>query len=326
MTQKYLSDQNRTVFSYESGTYGVASGARQWIGLVQEHTVEPNMNVIPIRYQGSTDRNVDTFADGAKEWNGNFTYFPQDWKFLGYAIGSIHDLTGSHIFTETNTDDKVESQSPAGYPNALYTFNIEDSKNTGTAGKNFVRTIIGGMVDSYALTFSQGDVVSAEVGYIAQDSTMSSGAIVAVAATTTAPYMFNDAVLHIPSGTVVDNTKDMTFTLNNNLERGMYLTGSRTLTEILPMNRDYEVTATLDMENPNAGSFYYNYFIAGSTFNSMINVKGNAGSLALVMSGCKMTEMSVPSTLEGTQEQSFTFIPQHLYGTAYDSVAKYKGE
>ena len=56
---KYLADQNRTCFQYESGTYSLLSGTRQWIGLVQSHDVDPNMNVIEIRYQGSTDRNVD---------------------------------------------------------------------------------------------------------------------------------------------------------------------------------------------------------------------------------------------------------------------------
>ena len=325
MTQKYLSDQNRTVFQYESGTYALVSGARQWIGLVQEHTVEPNMNVINVRYQGSTDRNVDDFADGVKEWNGTVTYFPQDWKMLGYAIGSIADLTGSHIFTETNTDDKARAQSPAGYPNALHTITIEDSKNLGNAGSNFIRTVIGAMVDSYQITWSQGEITTAEMVYIAQDSTMTSGAIVAVAPTTTTPYMFSEAVMHIPSGTVLDNTKEMTFSINNNLERGAYLTGSRTLKEILPMNRDYEVTATLDMEEPNARTFYNDY-INGTTFNSMIKVNGVAGSLALVMSGCKFTDMTVPSPLEGTQEQSFTFVPQDLFAVAYDSIAKYVAE
>lgn len=332
---KYLSDQNRTVFMYESGTYANYSGTRQWLGLVQTHDVSPNTNVIPIRYQGSTDRNVDAFVEGQQEWEGTINYFPQDWKFLGYAIGSIQDVaTGGsfgHIFTEMNSDDHVETVnlvSPGSYPGALHTFTIEDSKNLTSAGvNNFKRIMIGGMVNTYNLTFSQGDVVSAEIGYIAQAGSFCSGTVTAVSPTVAAPYMFNDVVLHIPSGTVVDNAKEITFNVNNNLERGMYLTGSRTLKEILPMNRDYEVTATVDMDNSNAGSFYQNYYVnTGSRtwFNSMIKVDGLTGSLTIVMSGCKMTDMTVPSPLEGTQEQSFTFVPQHVYAVAYDSITKYK--
>ena len=315
---KYLGDQNRTCFQYESGTYANTSGTRQWIGLVQEHSLEPNTNVIQIRYQGSTDRNVDDFADGNKEWDGNFTYYPQDWKFLGFAIGSIQDLTGSHIFTETNTDDRVQATN-----NQLYSFTVEDSKNLGTAGNNFIRTAIGCTVDNYTINATQGELVSCDCSYVAQNATMTSGAIVALAPTTTKPYVFDNVKLSIPSGTLVGNAKDVSFSVNNNLEKGFYLNGSRTLSEVLPMNRDYECSATLDMDNANAKTLYESYYIAGSTFNSMMTIWGTAGSLTIVMSGCKMTDMPIPSPLEGTQEQSLTFVPKNVYVTAYDSISKY---
>jgi len=315
---KYYSDQNRTCFQYESGNYALTSGNRQWIGLIQEHTLTPNINVIPIRYQGSTDRNVDDFAEGIKEWTGTFTYFPQDWKMLAFAIGSVQDLTGSHIITENNSDDRVQ---PTNTP--LYSLTIEDSKNIGTAGSNFIRTTIGAVIDSFELNATLGDVVSCTVNYRAQDSTLSSGAIVALSPTTTSPYVFNNVKLYIPSGTLIDNVKDVSFIVNNNLEGGFYLNGSKTLNEILPMNRDYEVSATCNMDTGNANILYDSYYIAGSTFNSMMLVLGKTGSLSLIMSGCKMTEMDVPSPMEGVQEQSFTFIPEHVYPVAYDSITKY---
>ena len=326
---KYLGDANRTTFQYESGTYALLSGTRQWIGLVQEHTIEPSMNVIPIRYQGSTDRNVDDFADGQKEWNGTITYFPQDWKMLGFAIGSIQDLTGSHRMVETNTDDNARPVSPGGYPGPLHTLTIEDSKNIGIAGSNFVRTIIGAMIDSYQINFAQGEIVSAEISYIAQNSTLSSGAVVAVSATTTAPYMFNNVNLAIPSGTDMPNLKDGTFKINNNLERGFYLNGSRTAKELLPMNREYEVTATCDLDDANAQTFYDDYYIGGSTFNASLMIFAAAGigagpgSLSVDMSGCKMTDMTIPSTLEGVQEHTFTFTPKTVQGEAYDAISAY---
>ncbi len=327
---KYLADQNRTCFQYESGTYALLSGTRQWIGLVQTHDVDSNVNVIPIRYQGSTDRNVDDFEDGQKEWAGTITYFPQDWKMMGFAIGSIQDETGSHLFYETNTDDRARPQSPGGYPGALSTITIEDSKNIGVAGSNFVRTIIGAMIDTYQINFTQGEIVSAEMGYIAQDSTLSSGAVVALAPTFTKPFMFNDVTLSIPSGTAtpMENLKEGTFSINNNLERGFYLNGSRTIKELMPMNRDYEVTATCDLDDINAQTFYDDYFIAGSEFNAALMIYGIAGSnspgsLGIAMSGCKMTDMTVPSPLEGVQEHSFTFVPSHILATAYDDIASY---
>lgn len=315
---KHLSDQNRTCFLYESGTYAATSGNRQWLGEVQTHDLSPNMNVMPIRYQGSTDRNVEDFADGKKEWKGKITYFPQDWKFLGFAIGSIQDKTGSHLFTENNTNDRVQP-----YDIPLYSFAIEDSKDAGHVGSNFIRTTVGGMVDTYKLTAKQGEIVSCEIDYLAQDSTLSSGAVAALAATTTKPYIFNNVQLQIPDGTLIDNAIEVDFTVKNNLKGGFYLNGSRTAKEMLPMNRDYEMTVTADMDTSNARTFYDSYYIAGSTFNSLLWIRGTAGSLSLVMSGCKITDMTVPSPLEGTQEQSFKVVPTDCYATAYDSISKY---
>lgn len=315
---KYLSDQNRTCFQYESGLYANTSGTRQWIGLVQDHSLEPNTNVIQVRYQGSTDRNVNDFADGNREWSGTLSYYPQDWKFLGFAIGSVQDLTGSHIFTETNTDDRVQT-----IPHQLSSFTTEDSKNLGHAGSNFIRTAIGCMIDSYTLTATQGELVSCEVNYLAQDATMTSGTIAALAPTTTKPFIFDNVKLYIPSGTLMSNTKETTFSVNNNLEKGFYLNGSKVLNELLPMNREYELTSTLDMDPSNARTIYDSYYIGGSTFNSLMTIWGSAGSLSVTMSGCKMTDMPIPSPLEGVQEQSFTFVPKNVSAVAYDSITKY---
>lgn len=320
---KFLADQNRTVFQYESGAYGLTSGNRTWVGLVQEHSLEPNMNTIQIRYQGSTDRNVDDFADGRQEWTGTLTYYPQDWRFLGLALGSIQELTGSHLMVEMNSDDHAVAPSATGYPNALHTFTIEDSKNIGTAGSNFVRTTIGGMVDSFSFTATPGEVVSCEVGYTAQASTFSSGAVVAVTPVTTKPFMFSNVSLHIPSGTVIDGVKELSFTINNNLEPGNYLNGSRVLTEILPMNREYELTSTLNMDTASAKTLYESYYTAGSTFHAMIYMAGVPGSLTIVMSGCKLSEMGIPSTLEDVQEAELTIIPSSVIAYAYDSAGKY---
>jgi len=318
---KYLSDQNQLCFIYESGTYANTSGTRQWIGMVQEHTIDENTNVIPIRYQGSTDRNVDVFEDGNLDFTGTFTYYPQDWKFLGMAIGSVSETAsaGSHVFTETNSDDTnyaIPGQS-------LSSFTIEDSKNVGTAGSNFIRTLNGGMVDNMTVTWVQGEPVNCEVGYMAQNVILTSGAVTSVTPTTTRPYMFSKATLQIPSGTTIDNATEFALTINNNLEGGHYNNGSKYIKESLPINRDYELTATVKMDSTNAKTFYEQYYLGGSTFNAMVQSIGAGGSLFLVMSGCKLTDMETPSPVEGTHDQTLTIVPAHVSATVEDAIVDY---
>ncbi len=322
---KYFSDQNQLAFFFEPDQYGTGSQPQtpQWIGLIQEHTPDETTNNIQIRYQGSTDRNVDTFANGPLDFTGTFTYFPQDWKFLGYAIGSIDETAsaGSHVISETNSDDLLY----AGSNQSLLSFTLEDSKNIGSAGKNFIRTFGGCMVDSLTATFTQGEVVSVDVGYMGQTGSLGSGTVIAATATTTRPYLFSDSQIQIPSGTVFDNTTEFSFTVNNNLEAGHYLNGSREIKEPLPMNRDYELGVTLAMDESNARTLY-NHFISGTEFNAMIQSIGTPGSLFLVMSGCKVDDMEVPSPLEGTTEQTATIIPQTVTAVVHDSIVNYNAK
>ena len=319
---KYLADQNQLAFFYEPDTYATGSnvGTPQWIGLVQDAGHDESPNVISIRYQGSTDRNIDTFADGPLDYTGTFAYYPQDWKFLGFAIGSIDETAtaGSHVISETNSDDLIY----AGSTNSLLSFTLEDAKNSGVVGSNFIRTFGGCMVNTYSATFSQGEIVNCEVGYIAQTGSLGSGAVTATTATTTRPYMWSDTQLQIPSGTVYDNVTDMTFNINNNLEGQHYMNGSREIKNPLPLNRDYELTATFLSDSVNASTLY-NHYISGTIFNAMVQSIGTPGSLFLVMSGCKVTDMEVPSPVEGVIEQTATIIPQHVSAVIHDSILNY---
>jgi hypothetical protein len=319
---KYFSDQNQVGFFYESGTYATISGTTpQWIGMVQEHSPSEEVGVISVRYQGSTDRNVDTFVDGPIDVNGTITYYPQDWKFLGFAIGSVGETAtaGSHVFTETNSDDKnyaIQTQS-------LSSFTIIDSKDNSEANKDFTRIYNGALVNSFTINVTQSEPITCEVSYIAQTGSFTSGTITAVTAGTSRPYMWSDCSLHIPSGTKLSNITDLTFTINNNLEPQHYVNGSRVIGESLPLNRDYEVSTTAVMDTTNAFELYNNYFKGGSVFNALLHIAGTPGSLGVVMSGCKMATMDIPSMVEGVQEQTFTFIPQHVYPVASDSVVNY---
>lgn len=330
MGYKFLADQNQLAFIYESGTYanayvsgtGMTGGSKAWIGMVQDHTPDEGAGVVPIRYQGSTDRNIDAFTDGPLDYTGTFTYYPQDWKFLAFAIGSCTETTGSHIITETNSDDAnyaVPTQS-------LSSFTLEDSKKTPTAGSNFIRTFKGCMVDTMGITMSAGEIASCEVGYRAQSVVFSSGTVVAVSGNVIPsgmPYTWSDIAVQIPSGTALTNCTDFSLTINNNLEARFPLNGSRTIEEAIPLNRDYEVSATFIMDATNAKTLYDQYYIGGSTFNSLVAMEGVAGSCYLIMSGCKITDMEVPSPVEGLHEQTCTIMPQHIQANVHDSIGSY---
>ena len=322
---KYLSDQNKTTLVHESGTYGAGSGVEWWIGLVQSHEPNEAMNVIPIRYQGSADRNVDDFVDGNMDYTGTLTFFPQDLRLLGFAIGSIAETAtvGSHTITETNSNQSCYNVTNQSLPS----FQIKDWKVNTVAGSNFVRTYGGCLVDSFTLSATQGEVVSCEVGYVAQNATFSSGASLGISGVQTyRPYIFSDVQLFIPSGAlnVLDNLTDITFTVNNNIEPAHFLTGSRQIKEGLPLNRDYEVTATAVTDSVNAKTLYDQYYVGGSQFNAMLKLSATTtGSAYIIMSGCKMTDMSIPSPLDSVQETSMTFVPQHVSASVADTIVDY---
>ena len=321
MGYKFLADQNQLAFKYESGTYAVASGTRHWIGMVQDHSPEEKVGVVNVRYQGSTNRNVDKFVDGPLEYTGTFTHYPQDWKFLGFAIGNVSETAtvGSHIITETNSDDAsthISTQS-------LNSFTLEDSKKTATAGSNFIRTFKGCMIDSYTVNLSEGEIISCDVGYRAQSVDFSSGTITAVTPTTTTPYLWSDARIHLPSGTTLTNCTEFSLSINNNLEARFPLNGSRTIEEPYPLNRDYEVSATFIMDAGNAKTLYDQYYIGGSQFNSMVQIEATAGSAYIIMSGCKITDMTVPSPVEGLHEQTCTIMPTNISVNVHDSIVDY---
>jgi hypothetical protein len=316
---KYFGNCNQLAFQFESGTYALASGTRQWIGLVQGHEPADTLDIIPIRYQGNFTRNVTLYADGKEEYGGTFTYYPQDWKFLAFALGSAQVLTGSVLIRESDCDD-------ANYAVAnqtLSSFTLEDAKKTASTGSNFIRTYKGCMIDSFKMTMSEGEIASCEVGYKAQNCVYSSGTVTTVTARTTKPYMWSDMNVQLPSGTKLTNCVTYDFTVNNNLESRFPLNGSRTIESVIPLNRDYEVAATFLMDSDNASALYNTYYLGGASFNSMIEVKATAGSAYIIMSGCRITDMTIPSPVEGLTEQTCTIMPANVYVNVYDAIGSY---
>lgn len=330
---RYIGDMNALGMFFESGLYANPTGTTlQWIGQVQEHSMDENTNVISTRYLGGANRNVQTYADGELTYNGTITYFPQDFKLLAFALGSCQDTSGTaaglqHFIREANTDTR--NYATSGAQNPWVSFALEDSKKSSTANQNFIRRIVGCVADTFTLNASAGEIISCEVSYIGQSGAFTSGAPTTISTTGShssnayPPYMWSNMRLHIPSGTPYLETKELKFSIANNMVGPQYIDGTRLIATPYPLNRDYEITATMDASSEKTKTLYESYFIAGSTFNAMIELMGKAGSAFIICSGVKMMDMEMPSPKEGINEMSLTMQPSSTAADIKDNIDKY---
>ncbi|MHA1402013.1 MAG: phage tail tube protein [Candidatus Heimdallarchaeaceae archaeon] len=328
-----VSDQNQVVFFYESGTFGapLTSGSRAsglWIGLVTEHTPTENENHITIRYAGTSDRNFGTIVQGPRDYEGTITYHPQDFRMFHFALGSCVD-SGSpspyaHTISELNSDGSY------AFNDGIFpSFTIKDShKSSAGDGHHQIRTYKGCRVNTLSFNVANGEAVTCELSYIAQALEIGSKTSDIPAIydeDTTRPYMWSDVKFHLPSGTVVKEVNELTWTINNNLERRHYVNGSRVVQDIVPTQREYEVTLTLDENNTWGQKLYEQYWQGGSEFNCMVEAVINAGSEQgfIIMSGCKITSFENPSPAEGINEYSVTITPKTCTIYSDDYIEKY---
>jgi len=330
---RYMNDESQVSFRYESGTYAEPSGLFHWVGMVQDHTIDESENIIPTRVVGTATRNVDQFIDGPRDVTGTINYFPQDWKFLAFALGSNVDGGSpqpyTHTMSEVNSDDGYAFTS--GTLNPFGSFTIVDEKvQTSVAGENFVRTIKGAVVNSMTIRATQGEPVNVDLNYNAQVSAYSSGTKSSITADTSRPYLWSDTKLHLASGLVLQTTKDFSFTLNNNMESPHYVNGSRVASVPLPLNRDYELTATIDLTSEKSKELYDQYFQGGSTFNMILDINqfSAVGSkdVLISMSGCKMIDFENSTPMEGVSEATLTVQPTTVSALANDSIQLYNME
>jgi len=320
----YVADQNQVGFQYESGTYATPSGLGQWIGLIQNHAPTANTGVTSIRYIGEGTRDVGIHTDGPLDYEGTLTYFPQDWKMIQFALGSIGTANGSiHTFTAIDSNDGNNYTSGTKCP--FMSFTLEDGQQGAIAGQNFVRTYKGCMAESITISTAQGEPISVDLAYKAKEMTFSSGAVTAVTASTRKPFMWSHSHLELPSGTDYTTLTDWSLGITNNIDTTHYCNGSRNTDTPKPLNRDYNFTATFQSKWDKAKILYDQYFQGGSEFNALLDVQ-QAGSLSLkvTMSGCKVTSMDAPSPVEGVNTQSITVVPKKITAYAVDS-ATYEG-
>jgi len=327
MCARFISDQNKVLFQYESGTYATASGTGQWIGQVQSHDLGEEENIQLTRYLGAGDRNVDVYNNGPRDVNGTFTYFPQDWKFLAFALGSNVDAGSPSPFTHTMSEANSDQGNSAtsGPLNPFVSFTIEDSKTAPGTGLNFIRTANGCIVNTFTVSAGQGDIITVDVSYMAQSVSFTSGASTAVTAATTRAFLWSDTHLSLPSGTTQSEMKSFELIINNNLEPAHYVNGSRVTAVPIPTNRDHTFNFTADASSERAKELYDQYFKGGSTLQGVLVIDAGAATrdAIITFSGGQITAAEIPSPNEGVNEYSFTLVPQVVSVLVNDAIQLY---
>ena len=327
MARNFVADQNKIAMFYESGTLGVGSGNAFWVGMVQNHSLSESQGVINVRYAGNLSRDVAQFIDGPTEFSGTLEFYPQDWRMLKFAMGQVADAGSpspySHAYTAADSDD--ECKEIAG--RVLPTFSVEDSQ-AYTAGSNFVRTIKGCAIDSLSISTSEGAPITCSAEYKAQSIAYSSGAASAIThadsvGSTTVPFMWQHTKVQIPSGTAY-SPKNVTLTIANNLAVPNYVDATRNISDLIPQNRDYNLSLTLNGDAQLTKTIYDDYWVGGSAFNLIISSIVSLGSRAVYFtcSGCKLTAFDAPTGIEGVNEQTLTIVPKTIT-VAEDSLVQY---
>jgi len=324
------SDQNQTVMFYESGTYGNALGTANWLGLIQEHSLSETRNIIPVRYAGNASRNVGQFVNGQFTYNGTISLFPQDFRTLFFALGKCVDSGSPSPYLHTITEINSNGSSAEIPSQILPSISLEISQTANVAGSNFVRTVNGAVVDTWSLSWNEGEIATVDIGYIAKDTVFASGAKTAVTAGTVSPYRWRDILVALPSGTsnIITKTKGGTLTISNNLQAQNYAgAGSDAITEVIPTERDYELTLNVNADPVWTKGFYDQYFFGGSTFNMQIAAIVSAGSREgiITLSGCKLDPFDAPNTSTGVNTQSLTIKPQVVTAVTTDEIQYYHG-
>ena len=324
---------NMTSFAYESGTYGNVSGTAQWIGLVQSFEPNDTMNVQRLRYHGTNTRNVDKSVPGVEDYGGTLNFYPQDFRMLMFALGSIGDTSAGSPTYYDHKIDELESNEPnsmtSGVNNPFISFGVE-STQWYSSGASLIRTYKGCMVDSYELSKDDNSSpLMCNVDIVAKE--MSFGSIAPTFGTPTEnkrrPYAPFDVRLHFPSGTIMD-AKSWSFSINNNIDRdsGHVTNGSRTIKQPTPTEREYSINFSMDAESSEVARLYGLYLSGGLTTENcafeILNFGGTSGTNWICFSGCDV-EMQSPNPIEGINEWNIDLIPKSCDAKIQDQIELY---
>ena len=334
-TAKLSAGENVTYWTYESGTYGNPTGAGQWPGLVQN--VEPNdtENVISARFHGNSSRNVAQFLPGARDNGGTMTFYPQDFRFLQFALGSGADATTGSPAYYTHTIGELEptgnATATSGTNNPFPSFALETDQFS-SGGTSLTRYYQGCNVDTYTLSASQGEPLSVAIDFIAQSKTQYwSGAQLTASDPAIRPFMWSDTALTL-SGTSLIRAKSWEYALNNNMDRdGAHIcNGSRVIDVPQPTERGHQLTMSFDGESTDAARLYGEFVSGGNnvvnaklTINNIYDGGATSGASTVTFSGCAITEFAAPNAVEGINQWDLTLIPEIVTAVIQDQTEKY---
>jgi hypothetical protein len=309
---RFISDQNKVVMRYESGTYAVPLATGKWVGEVTDHSLDDSEGYLTDYFLGDNSRSVGRYERGPSDATGTITYHPVDMNLIAHAIGSVYEASGTtfrHVTSEIGTD-VIQNPFISGTTrdaNTPYSFTIEDSKTAAGTGKNFVRTVKGCVIDSLTLTAAQGEKVVVEANYIGQGVDFSSGNTTNVTVADQRPYLWSDCALTM-AGSSIDTTKELSIEINQNITGPHYLNGSRVIGEPFFGNREYALNVTADLDTDIGAMLYNQYYKGGSTLNWKLDMNADTtGSqhVTITVSGARITSMELPSVSEGINETTF---------------------
>ena len=335
---RFVSDMNKVLGIYESGTYGTKFGGGSgvfWIGEVTSHSITHEETLTPIRYLGGTGRGVDTYEQGAKDVGGTLTYHPQDMRLVFFTIGSVFSVSGTagvncvHTATTLNSDSwQCPFASGTGQLNAPTSFTIEDSKQSAGTGRNFIRTLNGVVLNTTTVRGTQGGRIEVTVDYNAQGINHTSGATTSVTPMTERSYLWSDGTISMSDdeGNVsgLDTIKEVSLEIANGLTAPHYLNGSRTIGAPFVGNRELTMSLTMDLDGEDADMLYRKFYIGGSPFHMEWDLNGDVIALGskhteFFLSGCYITSMDNPSTIEGPIESTIEIKAGSINAIAYDT-------
>ena len=275
-----------------------------------------------MRFIGNGQRQVGQYVDASQDFTGKLSFNPQNFRSLYFALGSMTDGGSPSPYTHTYRESAGTDSAPeTGEP--LPTFQVEDVGKFVT-GSNFVRTLKGCVCDKWNLSVKEGEPAQVEIDYIAQTSLFTSGAASSVTADTTRPFMWSDTVVHLPSGTRMDEVTQLDLSINNGVKTFHYLNGSRVIGPPQATARDYELIIAAQATPNWTKTLYEQYYMGGSSFNMVFSLQPSAGSrtVAVTASGCRLVDFDGPSKETETREMSLTIKPQNL-SIVEDSLDQY---
>mgnify|MGYP001618985194 CR=1 FL=1 len=126
---RYLSDQNRVVFIYESGTFGVNVGTGSAImpWFAQSNDLTESENPITTRFLGNATRNIGRFDQGPVAFEGTLSYYPVDFRMVAYALGSVYTVSGTGIYQYNLSEVNSAARQSAFTSGTLNPFISDDS-------------------------------------------------------------------------------------------------------------------------------------------------------------------------------------------------------